>query len=394
MMAAKHDQGSTLLLVVWIMSVLGVVASFLLYRAEVEIALVASLENEIKLSQIAQEILHERMVYLGTDETPSDSQFDDWYGGGRIDLERNGYQVTVIISDEGSKPNVNLMNEDTLSQIVPPEYRVNPILDWIDIDDDTRESGAEIAFYELLDPPYKARNGFFSSRLEINQAMDCFEFYDIIESEITVYGKINPNTIDHVTFASMLNSLGFDVLFTERCSMDFQTFKQQPMNRFNEMDDFLRLSSITIETRDKLKPYFHFNGNCNVNMVSSKGLKAWLRKLGLAPELESKIIERRKQQPFEDQNQFESWFVTFIGPIEGKRLGDYFVTYSTIIRYQIWVSKGESKYYLDTVQERTRDDMKDKWRVNLLSWRALFNNEVPKVPEKESETGEQQTGEE
>jgi len=49
----------------------------------------------------------------------------------------------------------------TLMGVAPGEATpiVNSILDWIDVDDQTRVEGAETEYYQTLSPPYRAKNG-------------------------------------------------------------------------------------------------------------------------------------------------------------------------------------------------------------------------------------------
>ncbi|MGD8400070.1 MAG: hypothetical protein PVH64_03920, partial [Bacillota bacterium] len=47
----------------------------------------------------------------------------------------------------------------------------------------------------------------------------------------------------------------------------------------------------------------------------------------------------------------------------------------------IWVSKGEHKYFLNTVQKRVPGDLRVKWRAQTLSWQFLTNKSVPEIPE-------------
>jgi general secretion pathway protein K len=77
---------------------------------------------------------------------------------------------TWKITDLESRFNIN-SPEPVMQQILPqaltlmgvdPSQQtpiVNSILDWIDVDDQTRVEGAETEYYQTLNPPYSAKNG-------------------------------------------------------------------------------------------------------------------------------------------------------------------------------------------------------------------------------------------
>lgn len=71
-------------------------------------------------------------------------------------------------ADAHAKININLMDAESLL-LLPnmTEGIADSILDWIDTDNDTRELGAESAFYFLLPSPYPPRNGPMRSIQEL-----------------------------------------------------------------------------------------------------------------------------------------------------------------------------------------------------------------------------------
>lgn len=81
--------------------------------------------------------------------------------------------------DESSKINLNaLMKLDASGKVAHDmlltlpnmtEEIANSILDWLDDDDDTRQSGAEDDYYEALIPSYRAKNGPLESLEELLQ---------------------------------------------------------------------------------------------------------------------------------------------------------------------------------------------------------------------------------
>src|SRR5262249_6309153 len=97
---------------------------------------------------------------LGPDDAPSESQ---------------PYRFGV--TDECGKINLNsLMKVDSSGQVLynmliqlpnMTEDIANSILDWLDPDEEPRESGAESDTYSAMTPPYRAKNGPLDSVEEL-----------------------------------------------------------------------------------------------------------------------------------------------------------------------------------------------------------------------------------
>jgi len=68
-------------------------------------------------------------------------------------------------ADAHAKLNINAVTRDQLLAIEPfmSEDVADSILDWIDTDDDTRELGAELGYYQSMPYPYLPRNGAMRS---------------------------------------------------------------------------------------------------------------------------------------------------------------------------------------------------------------------------------------
>ncbi len=84
---------------------------------------------------------------------------DGYYGGIRYGLENESSRLNlnmVLLADNSQKGNAHkiLMALPGMTDSI-----ADAILDWIDTDDDPRDSGAERDYYATLDPPYAPRNG-------------------------------------------------------------------------------------------------------------------------------------------------------------------------------------------------------------------------------------------
>ncbi len=382
----EDSRGSVLILVAWIFAIIGVIASFLLYRSELEWAAVANLERNTQARQLAEEILQERLTILREDDTENDSMDDAWFeGDGYFQYERDGYEVTIKIEDEGSKPNLNLLGLDELQLFGLDDEQMESLLDWIDLDNDTRPAGAEVDYYQSLTPGYKPRNGFISTLREVLAVKNGQDTYGEIAPYCTVFGKYNINILTGENLENLLLSSGFEKIWVERMVSDFKSYRANKF--FNNEDDLRQLSAVSLEKLEQLRPLLTVTGIININFISEKGLKVILEKIGYGTDLAARIINRRREAPFIEIAEAQSFFSNRRMPI---KVEYYFATVSTIIRYQIWLNKGKHTYYLETVQERILDN--EEWKLYPLSWCFLRNQEAPELPEPpeiDTENGEE-----
>lgn len=374
----KDERGSVLILVAWTFAIVGIIAAFLLYRSELEWAAVANIERNMEARRLVEEILQEHLILLRTDDTDNDSRADAWFGGdGFSQYERDGYQVTVIIEDESSKPNLNLLTLDELQYLKLDGEQLEPLLDWIDPDDEVRPAGAELEYYQALSPAYKPRNGFLPSMREVLAIKGGPEIYGEIAPYCTVFGKYNLNVLVEPQLENLLLSAGFERSWVERLVNDVRSFRgEKQLKDFTSFEELRQLSAVSLGRLEELSPLLMLSGIININFVSETGLRMILRKTGYDTDLAKTLIHRRQEEPFGELSEIQHFFNNKENPL---KVGKYFTTVSTIIRYQIWLNKGRHAYYLETVQERVLDD--EEWRLYPLSWCFLLNQEVPEIPE-------------
>ncbi|MGE5605159.1 MAG: general secretion pathway protein GspK [Bacteroidota bacterium] len=377
-MKFHEERGSVLILVAWVFAIIGIVAAFLLQRSEIEWAAVSNLERNIQARQLAEEILQEYLVLLREDDTDNDSMADAWFDNdGFSQYERDGYQVTVKIEDESSKPNLNLLNLEELQYLKIDGEQIEPLLDWIDLDDELRPAGAEIEFYQALTPAYKPRNGFLPAMREILAIKDGLDIYPEVAPHCTVFGKYNLNVLTDLQLENLLLSAGFEKSWVERMVNDVKFFRgENSAKEFTNFDELRQLGAVSLEKLDELRPLLTLRGIININFISEAGLKMILKKTGYDTDLSKSIVRRRREEPFSEITEIQHYFNNKENPLKVEK---YFTTVSTIIRYQIWLSKGRHAYYLEAVQERVPDD--DEWRLYPLSRCFLLNQEVPELPE-------------
>jgi type II secretory pathway component PulK len=397
-MRSVTEKGSTLLLATWILLIMGIVAAFLIYRSEAEWASVLNIERDFQVRRLAEMTLNRYLAQFLADDSVEDSLKDPWFHEtGRVKSEEDGCQITVLIEDEGSKPNLNLLSQSGLTELLPKDLEepipLEPVFDWIDPDQEARGAeGAEIDYYQSLDPPYQPRDGFFSSLQELLAVKNGKALYPYLAPEVTVYGRINFNTLTKEKFITLLLSSGFDLKNDNVEEMAEEIFgaNTKPTSHFDDFDAFFNsLSSGLMTIRDRMKPLFVFSGGCNANFVSEAGLRAIFKTIGLDTQDVKRIVAHREIEPFSSLSEVSGC----IKPSNsGFLVQDYFTVVSTILRYRIWVKKAEHHCYLDTIQERVPGEGRVKWKAHTLAWQIITNPaEIPEIPpEPKSETAKEE----
>jgi type II secretory pathway component PulK len=378
-MRQKTDGGSTLIMVTWMVMLIAGVAEFLLYRASLEWAVTLNFEQKQQVREIARAALMENLALLAADENDYDAKEEAWFHKtGIFTSQRSGYQVTLVIEAEDSKPQLNLLSEKGLTQLLGDDDSArspDPVLDWIDSDGELRAEGAEAPYYQGLNPAYRPRDGFMASLHELLQVKDGAGYYAKLAPAVTVYGKYNPNTLTGEKFAELLLAYGFDKFWVERVRDEFSAYREK--NRFESLDDFAKLASVSLATRDKLRPLLQFSGSCNLNFVSKDGLKAILSEAGQKTGWAAETFQRVQAQPFTTIDEIKAYFKNKNVKFKAQ---DYFTVTSSLFHYRIWLVKKQHTFYLETVQERMPGGMRRKWQIRTVAWLELQDAAAPPLP--------------
>jgi type II secretory pathway component PulK len=375
-MRQKTDGGSTLIMVTWMVLLIAGVAEFLLYRASLEWAVTLNFEQKQQVREVARAVLMENLALLAADENDYDSKEEAWFHKtGIFTSRRSGYQVTLMVEAEDSKPQLNLLSEKGLTKLLGDDLSPDPVLDWIDSDGELRAEGAEVLYYQGLSPAYRPRDGFMASLHELLQVKDGAQYYAKLAPAVTVYGKYNPNALTGEKFAGLLLAYGFDNFWVERVGNQFTAYREK--NRFESLDDFAKLASVSIATRDKLRPILQFGGSCNLNFVSQDGLKAILSEAGQKTKWAAGIVQRVQAQPFTTIDEIKAYFKTKNAKFKA---ADYFAATSNLFRYRIWLVKNQRTFYLETVQERLPGGRRRKWQIRPLASLELQDAAAPPLP--------------
>lgn len=181
---AGGDKGIALIMVLWVLTVLMVIALSFSYMGRTESQTSLAFRQGVEKKFLAEagiekgvaEILYAKMnpnpqVVLGggetwkMDGTPYTVKTDDGY-------------YTVSIVDESGKININTLTDASAIilknlltnsgiEAAGADVIVDSILDWKDADDLTRLNGAESDYYMSLPNPYKAKNANFDTLEEL-----------------------------------------------------------------------------------------------------------------------------------------------------------------------------------------------------------------------------------
>jgi len=181
----KTARGIALVLVMWVLSLLTVMALALTQIQRTEGALTANQLDSARFRAQASAVMS--LVALNLLSTPP-STFEEqalvWVPDGRprlFQLDGEGFLVTL--SNESSKLNLNEVTREqllALIEVVQGEENqdellrdqiADAILDWRDENDLSMLNGAEDADYEAAGLPYGARDGPFRSVEELQQVL-------------------------------------------------------------------------------------------------------------------------------------------------------------------------------------------------------------------------------
>jgi general secretion pathway protein K len=231
------QKGSALIFVLWIIAILAILGSEVAFNARVNSHLYQAATEKIKtypaiLSCLQTGIAIAESEASSENKTLNGSTFT-------FSLKEANYQCEITFHDEAGKYNLNQVTEKQLLEIVESlgitgEQRdtiVDSILDWRDPDDLHRLNGAENDYYESLDPPYKCKNGPFSSVTELALVKGISpEIYEKLAPLFTVYTNTTQININSAPL-EVLKSLG---LSEEAAKLIIQERQKQP---FSDMAD-------------------------------------------------------------------------------------------------------------------------------------------------------------
>jgi len=191
----RFERGIALLLVLWVVTLLAVIAGSFVYGAR-NAALTAGNQVSIaKARALADAGVHRGLYELA--KPMSDGA--RWNADGRAhDFVLNGGEIRLVMRDETAKIDLNTANDALLKGLLlsagleeePANQVLDAILDWRDDDELVRAQGAERDQYEAMGKSYIPANSQFRSVAELQGVIGVTpDLYRKLAGALTVYSR-------------------------------------------------------------------------------------------------------------------------------------------------------------------------------------------------------------
>lgn len=188
----KKQQGLALVLVLWVLSLLIIMAGSFALSMRRETAIISGIKESSEALSLAEAGLNlAQFMLINADPEKI------WYADGRIyELNYNHASIRIRILSEKGKIDVNKADEALLQQLmiqapIDDEQKVSlidAIIDWRDQDEIVRNAGAEKDEYEAAGLKYHPRNASFRSLEEVRMVLGMNEtLIKWLEPLITIY---------------------------------------------------------------------------------------------------------------------------------------------------------------------------------------------------------------
>jgi len=154
------DAGAALVVALGVLVIISAVVVGLAAAVRTTTLAAAGDYQRLALYQAAKGGVNLARAVLAQDE-PADEDLDEpWATQEETELElADGSLLVVRIEDASARLNLNSCSAESLLALpgVTPEM-ADSLLDWRDRDDQPRDQGAELEYYQALDPPYEPAN--------------------------------------------------------------------------------------------------------------------------------------------------------------------------------------------------------------------------------------------
>lgn len=192
MFSNRAQRGLALVIVLWILTLLTLMAGSFATTMRRETSVSSALKNNAEARALA-----ESGIVLAQFMLKQDDSALRWRGDGTVyRLVRPDGELRVRILAEAGKVDINTSNQAQLGAVLngavddkwQQQRLLNAILDWRDADDDTRTLGAERTQYRRAGLSYGPTNNAFQSLEELQLVLGMDEYvYSRIEPFLTVY---------------------------------------------------------------------------------------------------------------------------------------------------------------------------------------------------------------
>lgn len=190
---ARHQTGIALVLVLWILSLLAIIAGSFVFSTRTDTVLTANLVGQARAEALADAGVH-RAIYALLKPSADPAR---WQGDGRTHpWEYEGETIHITIRSESAKIDINTAHPDLIKGLLRNagidgqalEALLDAMQDWRDADDLRRVNGAEKEDYIAAGKTQYPSNSNFQTIEELRQVLGMTEaVYRRIAGQITVY---------------------------------------------------------------------------------------------------------------------------------------------------------------------------------------------------------------
>lgn len=191
----RFERGIALVLVLWMLTLLTVIAGSFVYGARSTALVAGNLVSIAKARALADAGIHRGLYETVKPATDAER----WKADGRTHVfSLDDGEIRVVIRDESAKIDLNAANDALLKGLLlsagldeeQANQLLDAILDWRDADDLTRPQGAERDGYEALGLPYIPTNAPFQTVGELQRVIGITpDLYRKVAGALTVFSK-------------------------------------------------------------------------------------------------------------------------------------------------------------------------------------------------------------
>jgi general secretion pathway protein K len=190
----RPQRGVALVLVMWAIALMAVLLGSFAMIAHTE-----NLESRHVFDTVAARYDAQTGLERAVFELRNVDPAQRWVADGRpYEFDFNGAKVSVEVTDESGKIDLNMADETLLTSLfisvgidlTRAQALADAIEDWRDPDDLPREQGAEVNEYRKAGLAYAPRNAPFQTVSEVQQVLGMdYETFRKIEPAVTIYGN-------------------------------------------------------------------------------------------------------------------------------------------------------------------------------------------------------------
>lgn len=251
------ERGSILIVVVWLVAILGLVASALAFHSRTELRLTSLQWDMERLTQTAKVKAAQAVILVEKSSGPLTLGDLRRWDAALFPEKEEASPAVLSVVDESSKIHLNKASKEILERLTGSREVAAAILDWRDPDNVLSPGGAENEFYQSLPTPYPCRNGPFKNVAELMLVKGMTpELYQEIQNKVTVEGPgtVNINTASKEILSAVggspalvgkilncrkgpdaIDGTGDDVVFTKIKGVPEQLEKRWPLTEDDKL---------------------------------------------------------------------------------------------------------------------------------------------------------------